>query len=71
MDNLIKLSSVTQALRAKDILGKNGIKSRVHRIPAKRGRSACSYGLLIDNNIPKAVEILMENNIRVSGRADL
>lgn len=69
MDNLIKLSSITQSLSARDILKKHGIKSNVKRIPAKRGESTCGYGLYIYNNVDKAISILEDNNIKVSGRA--
>ena len=69
MDNLIKLSSVTQALRARDILRKNGIQSQVARIPAYNGRNNCGYGLKISKNVKEAVKILRENNIKVNGRA--
>ncbi len=71
MDNLIKLSSVTQAMKARDILRKHGISSKIHRIPAVKGKGACSYGLLINNKLDKAVEILRNNNIKVTGRADI
>ena len=70
MDNLIKLSSVTQAMRARDILKTQGIFSKVHRIPAHKGQGACSYGLLLRNRLEEAVEILKDNNIKISGRAD-
>lgn len=70
MDNLIKLSSVTQAMRAKDILRQNGIYSKVHRIPAVKGKGACSYGLLINRNLNEAVSILLDNNIKIQGRSD-
>lgn len=69
MDNLIKLSSVTQALRAKDILRKHGIDAKVTRIPASRGKGSCSYGLRINNRLYEAVQILRDNDIRVKGRA--
>ena len=69
MDNMIKLSSVTQALRAKDILKGHGIRSKVVRITAFRGKGSCSYGLKIENRLNDAVSILRNNNIKVSGRA--
>ncbi|MCH5303328.1 MAG: DUF3343 domain-containing protein [Ruminococcus sp.] len=70
MDNLVKLNSVTQAMRARDILRSNGIKANIQRIPAGKGEHSCSYGLSINNNnISRAVEILRKNNIKVSGRA--
>ncbi len=69
MDNLIKLSSVTQAMKAKEILKKHGINSKIQRIPAKKGQGACGYGLLINNKINEAAEILESNSIKVIGRA--
>lgn len=69
MDNLIKLSSVTQAMKARDILKKHGINSKLHRIPAEKGQGACSYGLIINRDIKRAAEILRENDINVIGRA--
>ena len=69
MDNLIKLKSLTEALRAKDILKQNGIISKVSRIPASNGKGNCSYGLKINNKLNEAVSILRENDIKVSGRA--
>ena len=69
MDNLIKLSSLTSALRAKDILKQNGIYSKVARIPSSNGKGNCSYGLKINNRLQEAVNILRDNGIKVSGRA--
>lgn len=69
MDNLIKLSSLTSALRAKDILKHNGIYSKIARIPSSNGKGNCSYGLKINNKLHEAVRILRENGIKVSGRA--
>lgn len=69
MDNLIRLSSVTQAMKARDILKSNGINSKIHRIPANKGKGACSYGLIINKDIKKALDILKENEINVIGRA--
>ncbi len=69
MDNLIILSSVTQSMKARDILKSNGITSKVHRIPAYKGKGACSYGLIINKDIEKALEILKDNEINVVGRA--
>ena len=69
MDNLIKLSSVTQAMRARDILKSRGITAKVMRIPASNGRGSCSYGLKINSRLTEAVQILRDNNIKVSGRA--
>ena len=69
MDNLIQLSSVTQAMRARNILKEHGIKAEVTRIPASQGKEICSYGLKIYNRLNDAVSILRDKNIKVKGRA--
>ncbi len=69
MDNLVQFDSVTQAMRARDILRENGIGAAVQRIPARKGRGVCSYGLRINIRLRDAVGILRENNIRFTGRA--
>ena len=69
MDNLIKLSSLTSAMRAKDILKQHNINSKVARISSSNGKGNCSYGLKINNRLQEAVGILRNNGIKVSGRA--
>lgn len=69
MDNLIALSSVTNAMRARDLLKKHGIKSQVTRIPSSYNKGQCSYGLKINSRLYEAVDILRDNNIKISGRA--
>lgn len=63
------MNSVTQAMRARDILRANKIISRVKRMPSRKGRGPCSYGLVIENDFDKAIEILREKGISFSGRA--
>lgn len=67
MEKLIQLNTVTQAMRARDILKASKIRSKVKRIPSSDGRSPCSYGLIIFNNYDEAIKTLKDNNI--SGRA--
>ncbi len=69
MDNLLQLSSVTEAMRARDLLKKHRIRALVKRIPASKGRGACSYGLKIYGDYNKAEGILLQNGIMVHGRA--
>lgn len=69
MDNLVQLSSVTQAMRARDLLKSHGINSAVQRITALRGQGPCAYGLKIFNRFDEAILILREHNIHVIGRA--
>jgi hypothetical protein len=63
MDKLLRLSSVTQAMKARDLLRKNKIISIVKRIPADKESPTCGYGIYIKGNAEKAVEILQRNGI--------
>ncbi len=69
MDNLIIFGSMTPALRARDILKKAGIHSRLVRTPSKPGKKNCGYSLAVDSNIDKAVSLIKEKRIPFSGTA--
>ena len=69
MDKLVKLASVTEAMRARDILKKRGIDSKIARIPSQNGRGSCGYGLNIKTELSKATEILSESGIKFDGQA--
>jgi hypothetical protein len=69
MDNIVQLSSFTHAMKARDLLRDNGIRSRVQRVSGKKGRGVCSYSLNIENRFEEAIDILNKNNIKVIGRA--
>ena len=69
MENLIRLSSMTEAMRAKSILQKYRIFCKVQRISGKSSERGCSFGILIPNNFEKALAILADYNIYPVGRA--
>lgn len=69
MDNTIRLSSMTEALRGKNILQKHRIYSNVQRISGNNLKSGCSYGLVIPRYFDRALEILSNYNIHPVGRA--
>lgn len=56
--NILVLNSITFAYKARDYLYKNGIKSYVERIPANLRIHGCGYGVRVDDNVKKAVELL-------------
>ena len=70
MNNLIKLPSVTDAMKARDYLREFGIKSTVARIPAKTKSHGCGYGLDIKNRRDEAVVLLREKYGRALGGYD-
>lgn len=61
---LITIGSVTLAGKAKKILLRGGIKSKLTKTDAHISAQGCLYALEIDkNSIYDAVRILRENNI--------
>lgn len=68
MDNFIKMSSLTQAFKARDVLLKYNIVSFVKRISGNR-HNGCSYGIVVKNLNNSVYDILNKHNIQLSGRA--
>ncbi len=69
MDNLLRLASVTDAMKARELLGKHRIRAVIKRIPAGKGESSCGYGVYIYGNVNKTIEILESNGIFLGGLA--
>lgn len=67
---LIIMGSITQAMKARDILSKRGIKSEIIRTPRRDVVGSCNYSVYVRNDPDRAEEILIENRIKVLGRID-
>ena len=63
------MPSVTEAMKARDMLAKKGIKAAVARIPAKRTGEGCAYGLDIKSRRAEAEELLREKYGRALGES--
>ena len=66
---LIVVSSVTYAMKGRDLLVRHGIRGYVERIP-KTGETGCGYGIYVPRGADAAERILRENRIRVLGRME-
>jgi hypothetical protein len=66
---VILVSSVTYAMKARDVLFRRGIKAIVHRIPPTAA-TGCGYGVYVPQGTEEAEAILRENSIRILGRAE-
>ena len=66
---IILVSSVTYAIKSKEILFENGIKAYVERVP-KTAKSGCGYGVYVPKDVDMAETILKEYDIRILGRFD-
>lgn len=68
---LIMLNSITYAYKARDILYNYGIKAYIERIPSNMRHSGCGYGIRVNSDTYRAIQILEENQIRVKDIIDL
>lgn len=66
---VILLSSVTYAMKGRDLLTRQGIKAYVERIP-QSSASGCGYGLYVPAGAEEAERILRENGLKVLGRLE-
>lgn len=61
---LAVVGSVTYAMKGKDILFENGIRSYVER--TKRTKEfGCGYGIRIYGSVQEGIELLKKNGIRL------
>ncbi len=67
---LIMVSSVTYAMKGKQILNNYGIRSEIERTPKRDTKNGCGYSLYVPKNTDEAEKILKENNIKVTGRSE-
>lgn len=67
---LIMVSSVTYALKGKEILNRKGFTADLVRTPKHKNIGGCGYSIYVPKNTDKAEEILKESGIKVIGRTD-
>ncbi|MBP0979186.1 MAG: DUF3343 domain-containing protein [Oscillospiraceae bacterium] len=63
-DSFIKFSSITQAIKAQQLLKKLKIKSELERVSNNQSYQGCGYKLKINSNIKKIKDLLIKNNIK-------
>lgn len=59
------LSSVTQAMKAKQLLKKQSIYSEVVKTSRYSTKKGCGYSIVLYKNIEQGVQILKENGIEI------
>lgn len=67
--SLIVVSSITYAIKGRDILFRYGIKAYVERIKRTK-ETGCGYGLYIPARTDEAVKILNCNGIKILRRVE-
>ncbi len=68
--SFIVVSSITYAMKAKQLLGNYGIKSKVIRTPKHNQNQSCTYSLFIPKKTDEAERILKENGIKIIERTE-
>ncbi len=69
--NYIKVNSVTHAIKAKDILSLNGFHAHLKRYDKAGRNDGCGYQVVTDGDVLRAVEILKNNYIKLSGYGEM
>lgn len=67
---MILLSSVTYAMKSRDILFRYGIRAYVERTPRSNINAGCGYSIYVPERTDEAERILASNGIRIIGRAE-
>lgn len=66
---VIQVSSVTYAMKSRDLLFRHGIRAYVER-STRSSKAGCGYNLYVPENTDMAEEILRSSGIRVLGRME-
>ena len=71
MKHIIVLSSITYALKAQELLKKNGIYANITRSKSVRNVRGCGYGLSFDPMLTeKAQSLIVQAGIPIVGSAE-
>ena len=65
---LIMMTSITYAMRGRDLLQRYGISSTVVRTPKNTRRQGCGYSLYVPSKTDEAEQLLRKNCIKITGR---
>ena len=66
MKTIIRLTSVTYAIRAQKLLERQGMRSYIKKLASNMSEHGCGYGLEVDaNQLQQALEEITKAGIRV------
>ncbi len=65
MQYRITTGTVTYAIKARDLLRRNGYKVRMERSPASEKTAGCGYGIVINERVVRAEELLRGANVKI------
>ena len=64
-NHYIHVGSVTNAMRGKQLLEEQGIRTYLHRTSRPEDGDGCGYRLLVTDAVERAVAILQKRGVRV------
>ena len=67
---LIMVSSITYAMKSKEILSRKGFKAYVERVPHTSEDVGCGYGVYVPQRTEEAQQILERSGIEIFGRIE-
>ena len=67
---LIMVSSLTYAMKGKELLNRNGFNANLVRTPRRKNVEGCGYSIVVSNNVDDAESLLNENGIPILGRVN-
>lgn len=67
---LIMVSSITYAIKGRDLLRNNKFKAYIEKTPSSLDSHGCGYSIIIYNNLDEALNILTKHNIKIIGHAE-
>lgn len=67
---MILLSSITYAMKSRDLLFRYGIRAYVERTPRSNMNAGCGYSIYVPERTDEAENILARSGIRIVGRAE-
>ena len=68
-NNLIMVSSITHAIRGRDLLKQKGFKASIQKTPGGLDTVGCGYSIFIDKDIDSAQKIVSTAGIKILGIA--
>ncbi len=65
--SLIMVSSITYAMKGRDLLQRRGFRAYVERAPRGAGDAGCGYGIYVPERTEEAAGLLREMGVPVKG----
>jgi len=63
----VDVSSVTNAMRGRSLLERNGLQASIERKLDPAGNNGCGYSLLVNTDPDRVIRLLKAGGIRIQG----